>query len=276
MPQSEKKKSSPAKPTAPATAAEAFLAVEAELRALDPSDFTPVNADIPISVSIVLGALAQLLGLRVEIQAELPKFELRNLDLLRAYALAVWYCHLLHVGREKAGESATKTLVTEAQPLREGLLVGAAALAHRGLVDADRVAEIRSGTGHIDMANDLVALAALYLEAWDSVKDKTAVELAEVNRAAELGPELLVALSVKDGPLTPPKGIDSAEIRVRAFTQFSKAYDECRRAVGYLRWHQKDADAIAPTFYLNQRKRAAAAAPEEEAPPVASPALPTT
>jgi len=60
------------------------------------------------------------------------------------------------------------------------------------------VAEIRSGKGYTDLAGDLVALSALYLESWGGIRDKTAVELHEVERAAVLGPDLLTAL----GPWT--------------------------------------------------------------------------
>ena len=46
--------------------------------------------------------------------------------------------------------------------LRADLLVVAEALGHLGLLSAVRVAEIRSGQGHRDTANDLCALATLY------------------------------------------------------------------------------------------------------------------
>ena len=43
--------------------------------------------------------------------------------------------------------------------------------------------------------------------------------------------------------------------RQRAFTLFARRYDELRRVVTYLRWHQGDADRIAPSLYRRRHKR---------------------
>ncbi|WP_437601206.1 hypothetical protein WMF28_06490 [Sorangium sp. So ce590] len=164
-------------------------------------------------------------------------------------ALAAWYAHLLALPAS-VGQDALKRLVDEAAPLREDLLVAAEALAHKGIVDAPRVAEIRRGQGHLDTANDLVALAALFSEGWDAVKNRTTVEWKDVERASQLGPELLVALGARQQPGLPtPKAGDAAERRARAFTLLVNAYDACRRAVSYLRWKEGDADAIAPSLF---------------------------
>ena len=44
----------------------------------------------------------------------------------------------------------------------------------------------------------------------------------------------------------------AAELRVRAFTLFVHAYSNARRAVTYLRWHEGDADSIAPSLYAGR------------------------
>jgi hypothetical protein len=36
------------------------------------------------------------------------------------------------------------------------------------------------------------------------------------------------------------------------FTQFIQAYDDARRAIAYLRWHEGDADDIAPSLHVNK------------------------
>lgn len=36
---------------------------------------------------------------------------------------------------------------------------------------------------------------------------------------------------------------------LRAYALFARAYDEVRRVVTYLRWHERDADQIAPCLY---------------------------
>ena len=45
------------------------------------------------------------------------------------------------------------------------------------------------------------------------------------------------------------------ERRVRAYTLFVRAYDQCRRAATYLRWGEEDADEIAPSLFANRGGR---------------------
>lgn len=60
---------------------------------------------------------------------------------------------------------------------------------------------------------------------------------------------------------------ETTVIRRQAFTLLFRAWDEVRRAVGFLRWKQGDADSIAPNFYLGRAKgrRAASDKPEAQA-----------
>jgi hypothetical protein len=141
-----------------------------------------------------------------------------------------------------------KKLLDEANPLRDSMLVAAEALAHRGLVSGDRVAEIRAGLGNIDKASDLVALSALFRPAWPQVASRTAIEPAEVDRAVTLGSELLMALGAKGIAEKRGSTPESRDQRARAFTLFINAYDQCRRAVAYLRYQEDDAEAFAPSL----------------------------
>lgn len=230
----EKKKSTPAKPGAPDEAAKAFAQIEPELAGV--TELVAINIDIPRAVSVAVGAVPNILALRERFVDELPRFPIGKVDKLMAYALAAWYAHLLAVPAP-LGEDAVRKLLEEAATLREDLLVAAEALAHKKLVDPQRVREIRSGQGHLDTANDLVALSALLAETWEQVKTKTTVEWADVERASKLGTELLVALGARAQAAQPaPTSGDSAERRARAFTLLVNAYDACRRGVSYLRW----------------------------------------
>ncbi|WP_437607834.1 hypothetical protein WMF20_44145 [Sorangium sp. So ce834] len=245
-----KKKSAPARPSAPDEAAEAFAQIEPELDRIE--KVVPINVDIPRAVAVAVGAVPHLKALRARFLEELPRFPIEALDKLMSYALGAWYAHLLALPAGP-GQGGLKPLVEEASALRADLLVAAEALAHKGFVDAGRVAEIRSGNGHLDTANDLVALAALFGESWGAVKHKTTVEWPDVERASKLGPELLVALGARNQPGVPaPKAADPADRRARAFTLLVRAYDQCRRGVTYLRWVEGDYDAIAPSLFAGR------------------------
>lgn len=244
-----------AKVGVPKDGAAALAAVAAELDALAPDEFEPVNVDIPTAVSIIIAAVPHVTGLRSRIVAALPETDIQVVDRLGTYALAAWYAHLLALPRST--EQEVTSLLEEATPLREDLLVAAEALAHKRLLDPASVAAIRSGQGNLDKANDLVALAALFTAEWPRVEHKTTVEWAEVQRAGELGPKILVALGARDVPGESTQTTDPASRRVRAYTLLIRAYDECRHAIRYLRRKEGDAAAFAPSVHVGRGGRAA-------------------
>ncbi|WP_437900619.1 hypothetical protein [Sorangium sp. So ce124] len=263
-----KKKPAPKRPAAPPQAAAAFDKTLSEIEALGPDRLIAINLDIPRVVSQVLGVLPGILALRPAIAERLPQHDVALLDRLETYALAAWYAHLAWLSSGVA-ENALKPLLAEAAPLRENLLSDAEALARRGLLDADTVAEIRAGQGYIDTANDLVALSALFTASWSEVTGKTAATEEEVRRAGEIGPQILAALGVREHGKGPGP-TEAADRRARAFSLLVHAYDQTRRAVSYLRWNEGDADSIAPSLYKGRTGRAAsssdtAAAPADEA-----------
>lgn len=241
------KKSSPARPQAPAKSAGALAKVKPEMAALAAADVASINIDIPQAVSVVLGVAPHLGSLRAQIVKALPEHPIHTFDNLETYALAVYHAHILSLPPETA-EDRVAALLEEATPLRENLLGDAEALARRGLLDADAVAEIRKGQGNVDKANDLVALSALFTRHWDEIENKTAATPAEVQRAGELGPLLLAALGAREHGAAPAPA-EVADQRRRAYTLFVRAYDETRRALSYLRWHEGDLDQLAPSLY---------------------------
>jgi hypothetical protein len=240
--------STPNAPTPPNAAADAFAKVEPELTALVPEEVAPVALDVTAAVTAVLAAVPRIHEHRAAIAEQLPKHPIGFVDNLETYAHAAWYAHLAHTYAAGSPE-ASRALLEEAQKLREGLLIAAEALAHRGLLNAEAVAKVRKGSGNADTANDLIALASLFSADWGRVSSKTAVERHEIDRAAEIGPAVMVMLAVKKHPA---KNNDTEGQRARAFTLLSKAYDSCRQALAYLRWKEGDADALAPSLY---RKR---------------------
>ncbi len=232
--------------SAPNAAADAFARVEPELAALAPDSLAPITVDIGAAVSSALAAAPRIREHREALVEQLPHHDVGALDKLESYAQAAWYAHLVHTYASGSPESA-KALIEEAGRLREGLLIAAEALAHRALLDADAVARIRKGSGNADLAGDLIALTALFKDGWGKISGKTAVEKHEIDRAAELGPAVLVASAARKH-----KTGDTEGQRARAFTLLVNAYDACRRALAYLRWKEGDADTIAPSLF---RKR---------------------
>ena len=260
MPRPKSVKTTPAKPPI-ALAAAAFAKIKPRLAKLKPEEVTAAPADILAAVSVVLGALPSLRALRDAIVEELPKHPIAHLDDLEDYALAAYYANVLHEN-QGLDEGALKQLQEEAASLRESLLIAAEPLAHRGLLDAKRLAEIKAGRGKEDAANDLMALSELYSAQWDRIKAKTPVEEPEVRRADEIGSKILMSLVTKDTG----KPADSADRRARAFTLLSRAYSACRRAAAYIRWEQGDADELVPPLVRRGPGRRPGSTTKEDAP----------
>lgn len=232
---------SPARPGAPGEEAKAPARVEPARD--DGRAVAPGNVDIPRAASVAFGAAPLLPALRPRSVDGLAGKPAIQIDKLAMYALAAWCARLL--ARPAPSElDALKRLLEEAARLREVLVVAADALAEEGVVDAQRVAEIRRGRGHVDTANDLVALAALFREVWERVKNRTTVAWEDVERASRLGPELLVALGARLPPALPAlEAGDATERWARAFALLSSGHEACRRAVSHQRWSQGDAAA---------------------------------
>jgi hypothetical protein len=257
------KSTSPEKVGTPDEAKAAFEDIRAELAKLSPEEVLTVNIDIPRAASIALGAEPHIRSYEAEIKRTLPSHDLKSLRKLRSYALGAVYAHLdaLPVSRR----ADLTELTNEASELKPRLLVAAEALAHAELLNTERVAEIRSGNGNLDLATDLLALGALFDAHWKLIANKTAIERAQVERASQLGTELLVALGAKDHSAnrSTPEALDA---RNRAFTLLVNAYDDARRALAYLRFAEGDVDEIAPSLYQRPRKRSTPPATPPEPP----------
>jgi hypothetical protein len=208
---------------------------------------------VPTVVSIVVGTWAKLEPLLEPMRRELPYFDHAGLAKLPDYARALQHAYLLTLPSDE-GETYLQALLAEATPLRERLLVVAEGLALFGRVDRTRVASIRSGSGRLDTANDLMALEQLFAAGGDELLAKTPLTKAEVERAGELGWQLVGALGKRrvgaDGEGDPS---EADETCVRLYRLVVRTYDQARRAVGYLRWSEGDASEFAPSLFARRR-----------------------
>ncbi|RYG65682.1 hypothetical protein EON77_18240, partial [bacterium] len=166
----------------PTKAPEALAKVEAKLAALPQSAVLPVEGDVAATVNAVLAALPRLRGLEEQLATELPKHPKGEIEALDELAHAAWFADV--VSSHTSGTGSSKALLEEAKHLRDGLLIAAEALAHRGLFDRETVAKIRAASGGApgEIAKDVADLATLFTKEWAQVGAKTAVEKKEVER----------------------------------------------------------------------------------------------
>lgn len=249
-----------------------FLAVKAELEALEHDEVVALNVDLEQAVSTALGASVRLQALRPGF-ARLDFADEHEPDRLAVYAYAALYTHVL-AGQVASRDERLPKLLDEALPLRERLLGTAELMAELGELSRQPVAAIRSGTGHLDIASCLIALACLFEANWSRLNGRVPVTREQVARARMVGRELYEVIGTRRYVPAPIPMDDPGRLRARAFTLLVRSYDRCRRAVVALRWHEGDADAFMPTLYPKRRRRATVAIYEIPALDAVSAAVP--
>ena len=103
--------------------------------------------------------------------------------------------------------------------------------------------------------SQLMAYSDLLRGAWPEIQGKTGLTMVEIQEAKDLGAALVEAAGLHD--LSTAEVAETARIRQQAFTLLSSSYAETRRCLQYLRFHQGDADTIAPSFFIGRTKRSA-------------------
>ena len=228
-----------------------FQRVEAEFPQIEERDLVPVNIDIPGAVATVLGSLPEIRALRPEL-AELRGFDLARFDRLRDYTLAVGHAHAMYRAATDPSNALTE-LAEEVMQLRDVLQADATALAKRRLLDESQTSKLRGGSSYKGAAFEVVGLVGLFREHWEKIQGRSALQTEELVRAGRLAQELVTAVGLREQ--SPAVVGAAAALRQRAYTLFFRAYDDVRRAVSYLRWHQDDGDKIAPSLFAGRGGR---------------------
>jgi hypothetical protein len=242
------------------SAASAYESITAELAALRERELLPVNVDVSRAASRALRAAPRIHQLIPEMERQLPELPFDRVRKLETYALAAWYAHASAWSVRTL--SPTRELVARAKPLRHKLLRAAECFGTAGFVNEEEVAHIRRGQGRRDMAKDMVALAKILRDGWHRFGDNALVTREEVEKAGDLGHELMQAIGHGEYAARMKRSA-MADQCARAFTLLWRAYDTARRAVIFLRWDHGDAQQIAPSLFIDagsRRKRTKRAA----------------
>ena len=249
-----------AKKVAPHTFHAAFQKTASARAALAPAELLPINLDVQVALTTVLGTLPRLATLRDAIVAALPEFDIGQFDKLGAYAEALAYAQTAYLAASEPAE-ALPTLVARAAEVRDQLLSDATALAKRGLLDAKRLAELKGGPGYLNTTSDVGVLVRMFRERWSDVVSKSAVQPAELDEAEQMFERITLAYAERTQQSNTAAA--ATDDRLRAYTLLVNAYDQARRAASYLRWVEGDAEKIVPSLWAGRggRGSSASAAP---------------
>jgi hypothetical protein len=229
--------------------AESYERLLPQLQALASEELMRINLDIPSAVVTALGALPRIRALRPRIADELPRFDLERFDQLEDCALGLSHAHTRYLTATRPPDGMGP-LLEEALGLRETLLGDAMALGRRHHIDPNRLKQLKGTNGHKNVATDLQILGTVLGERWAEIENRCGIEEAELLRAAKLAAAILRLVGLRGQAATTVPA--AAEMRVRAFTLFWRAYEQARRAAIYLTWGEADADRIAPSLYAGR------------------------
>jgi hypothetical protein len=228
---------------------DAFERLLNDIRAVHESEFVPIIVDIPSAVTTILGAWVEIRPLRAQIVKDVPSFDIRLLDGLESYALALGHAQTAYQTATDPPASLV-ALADSAIKEREILLADVNALIARGLIAPSALKELKGINGHKNIAFDLFALANILEKNWTKVAERTGVKREELDQAQMVADKLVTAVGEREQ--APAIAAEAVRDRQAAFTLCVNAYDEVRSVIAYLRRKQGDVESIAPSLYAGR------------------------
>jgi hypothetical protein len=225
---------------------EAYKRVEPDLLAVSPDDIAPINLDIASAVATVLYLWAGILRLRDTIVRVLIGFDIARFDKLEDYAMALGHANTMHLIATQPPDEL-QAIHDESAAMRETLYTDTMALIRRGFIKESSIKELKGLTGYKNIAGDLQILARVLKDNWSTIEGKCGVQMSELDHALKLSTCMFGIVGLRENGSAVHTA--TADMRARAYTLFTRAYDDARRAVIFLRWHEGDADSIAPSLH---------------------------
>jgi hypothetical protein len=144
------------------------------------------------------------------------------------------------------------------------LLVDAESLAVRRLVDPAQLEAARDSRSYAALVRSTLVLVQVLRDAWPRFAKQTPLTRADLDRAERAAQRMAQALGDRDNRVS---AAPAAELRTRALSELARVYEEVRRMVTFVRWHQDDADALAPSLWANRGRRGRGRGGAEDAAP---------
>lgn len=260
--------SAPAPTIVPSDAEKAFKALGPRLAAIPRDALAVVNVDLQLAAVFVLGISGIVAEPAVRARfanlAKSGEYDDSCVDDLAPVAQAAWYARHRFVLA-----SATRTEARLSVPLLEeatGLRGRMLKLVEYWLGDdgalAAEIAAIRAGTGHQDLANDLIALGALFERHGDTLaQDRKLYDASDATTANRLAGEILRQL----GAAATQEQNEWSAMQPRVWTLLFETYEEVRRGGRFL-FAKDRADERFPSLIAVGRAPVTRSSSKEEGP----------
>lgn len=231
-----------------ANADEAYERILPEAMAVPENSLATINVDITSAIITAIGVSQRLQHLEKEM-SDLPNFPIEAVKKFQDYILALFSAQSRYTFATTPPEQLPEIL-ERATTWRDILIADAKALVARGHLNGEPLKELTGTHGYKNVAFDLSGLSRLLKTAWPSIEEHTGLKMTELIEVDKLALKLATAVAHRE--MSPEQASAAADVRQRMFTLFCKTYDEIRRAIGYLRWHQEDGDTFAPSLYAGR------------------------
>lgn len=237
------------------SAKKAFDRCAPALAALAESEVMTPNVDAQAAAVVALGAFELLAKpdarKKIMAMAKGDVVALPMLDGLRDAAWATWYARhrLLQADATHSGAALPVLLVDDAMQIRARMLK---TLEYHLEGDSDAMAMvsgIRSGGGHLDLANDLAALADMYEKHKAALASDTKNYRKADAKAARKASITILKLLGANESTEQEKWRDA---QARSFTLLVRHYDEAMR-VGRFLYHRQGGDRLFPNLLAATR-----------------------
>lgn len=193
-------------------------------------------------------------------------FDPAEVERLARFAAALLYVRAqLERSPARSGATVPAALVRESEATRARMLKVLGFYFDDDPETGRALARIRQGSGHADLAGDLVALASLYREHRARIAQTPEhYRAADVDAATSLAGRIYALLSADDATAV------WSERQARVWTVFARAYEEVSAAGRYV--FRRDADVEARFPALHSVNTAPRRAPKPEKPDAPKPA----
>jgi hypothetical protein len=229
---------------------EALASRRAHLLALDSKKLREVRIDITVLHGRALGVSQRLQAFRGPLIATFGPAAGELLDSLVPAAHAARQADVELRGIPKRRHVAPMHAALVAKHAL--LLVDAKALVARGLFPAEVVRKATDARGYLSATRSVLLLTSLFRSRWTEIADFTPTTLEDLAEAQRLAGALVDAAATAD---TTPEHAAAADLRRRAVADAVRIYEELRRQMSYLRWHQGDVDTIVPSLFAGRGGR---------------------
>jgi hypothetical protein len=233
-----------------ASSDEAYHRVLPEALGLPSNRVRAINVAVEKVIDLAMAAAKRIHAFEAELRAH-QGFPVEQLERFGDYTLALYSAHLRYQFLVRPTERLP-ALNEAASRWRALLLSEAKTLVLRQLIKGERLRILAGHHGYRNVAKDLAGLAQIFKSEWEHLQGQTWLKMSDIEAVSQLALKLTGAISDRRQP---KEQLEAAiEIQARMFTLLYHAYDEIRRGIHHLRWHQRDADEIVPSFYSRRWK----------------------